>query len=908
MTKLIFVCLFIFSISCFSQRETDNWFFGDKAGIVFNNGNLSISNKGQIVTETGSSSISSNQGNLLFYTNGATIWNRNHKIMENGEGLIGESEASQPSIIIPKPNSNSIYYVFTTRKTKTENPSLFPGIYFSEVEISNKYPLGKVTQKNVRLENSTAQRITAVHHKNGKDIWVITYGSNSYNGPDEIFFAFRVTDKGVNFRPVKTKLNEIKSSLSKGEIKASPDGSKVALSTGSNLYIYNFDNETGVFSRFKLLNLRLNFTDGYTCNGLTFSSNSKILYYSSFYYERGNNDSYNIMQLDLDNTDQFFFGESIFTTTPERASASAQLASDGKIYIAQINSERLFDYGGQPIGFDLTPFNTLGVINDPNKLGVACNYEHDAVNLEDGLSYFGLPNFIQSYFRNRITTENQCVFDTFTFSLDSYAPIKSVVWDFGDGNKSNDITPKHTYTSAGEYNVTAVININNQDIPLYKKITIYPLPNLSPNQEIIQCDDNNDGISLFNLNNIANKISTDNTLTYKFYKNLSDAENNVNEILDPENFYNESNPQTIYTKATSIYGCSDIENFSIRTLFKPTLTIPSITVCENSNNKGIFNLESKKAEIINTFGLNTLDKISFFSSLEDAQRTITPLPPEFLSPSSTIWVKIENEKGCFGISPIDLIVNSPQINLKDSYTICVSPSDHPPITLTADSSNNRFEWKDENNNTISTSNSFPLTREGEFSLTVYKTINGIECSNSKNFTVKYPPPPNVLNIEVNIQSETDNSVYISIDGDSSYEFSLDDANYVGNGTSHSFNNVQPGIATIYIRDINKCESPTKTSASIIGYPKFLTPNDDGFNDYWKVYGANTNFFKEINIKIFNRFGKILYVINDKNIELGWDGTYNNIKLPSNDYWFHAKLTDINDNKIDKKGHFTLKRN
>ncbi|REH54931.1 gliding motility-associated-like protein [Tenacibaculum gallaicum] len=913
MNKLIFIYLFIFSLSCFSQRETDNWFFGDKAGIVFNAGDLSISNKGQIVTETGSSSISSNQGDLLFYTNGATIWNKNHKVMENGEDLIGEAETAQPSIIIPKPNSNSIYYVFTTRKTKTENPSLFPGIYFSEIEISNTYPLGKVIRKNIRLENSTAQRITAVHHKNGKDIWVITYGSNSYNSPDEIFFAFKVTDKGVNFRPVKTKLNEIKSSLSKGEIKASPDGSKVALSTGSNLYIYNFDNETGLFSRFKSLNLQLNFTDGYTCNGLTFSSNSKILYYSSFYYERGNNDSYNIMQLDLNNTGLFFFGEPIFTTTPDRVSASAQLASDGKIYIAQINSERLFDYGGQPIGFDLTPFNTLGVINDPNKLGTACNYVHDAINLEDGLSYFGLPNFIQSYFRNRITTENQCIFDTFTFSLDSYAPINSVVWDFGDGNTSNDIAPKHSYTTTGEYTVTATININNQDIPLYKKITVYPLPKLIPNQEIIQCDDDNDGVNLFNLYTITDKISNDNTHTYKFYRSLIDSQNDTNQISDPENFYNETNPQTIYTKTTSINGCSDIESFSIKALFRPALTISPITVCRDSENsidedKGLFDLRVKKSQIISDLGLSKLEKVSFFDSAENAQKSINPLPFEYISGSTTIWVKIENENGCFGISPIDLIVNHPQINLQDNYTICISPSDHPAIILNVDSSNDRFEWKDENNNTISTSNSFTLTREGEFSLTIYKVVNGIECSNSRNFTINYPPAPEILNVEVNVQSDTDNSVYISIDGNSSYEFSLDNTTYAGNGTSHSFNNVQPGIATIYIRDINKCESPTKASASIIGYPKFLTPNADGFNDYWKVYGVSTNFFKDIDIKIFNRFGKVLYVINDKNTELGWDGTYNNIKLPSNDYWFHAKLTDINDNTIDKKGHFTLKRN
>ncbi|CAM1362697.1 conserved hypothetical protein [Tenacibaculum litoreum] len=900
MNKLLPCFFFFISLYCFSQRETDNWFFGNKAGLNFGIDVVNTLTDGQMIAPAGCSSISDSNGKLLFYTNGSTVWNSNHEIMKNGEGLVGEVDLAQSSIIIPKPNNDNIYYIFMNRKTKTNSPTLFSGIYFSEVEISSEYPLGKIIRKNTRLANSTAQRITAVHHKNGKDIWVITYGSNYYNGPDNIFFAFKVTQKGVTFTPIKTKLNKIDKNSYGGEMKASPDGSKVALSIGSKLYIYKFDNTVGTFSRFKAFNLQLNFTDGYICNGLTFSPNSKILYYSAFYYESGNNDSYNIMQLNIENAPRFFLGTPIFTIPPSRASASAQLASDGKIYIAQINS-------------DGSPTKTLGIIQNPNKIGVECNYTQDVINLENGLSYFGLPNFIQSYFRNRIITENQCVFDMFNFALDSYAPIDSVTWDFGDGNTSNLINPEHAYTAPGDYIVTATININNQDIPLYKKVTVYPLPKLIPNQEIIQCDDDNDGVNLFNLYTIADKITTDTTHIYKFYRSLTDAQNDTNQISDPENFYNETNPQTIYTKVTSVNGCSDIESFSIEALFRPALTINPITVCRNPENsidedKGLFDLRVKKSQIISDLGLSKLEKVSFFDSVENAQKSINPLPFEYISGSTTIWVKIENENGCFGISPIDLIVNHPQINLQDNYTICISPSDHPAIILNADSSNDRFEWKDENNNTISTSNSFTLTKEGGFSLTIYKIVNGIECSNSKNFTVNYPPPPEILNVEVNVQSETDNSVYISIDGDSSYEFSLDDTTYVGNGTSHSFNNVQPGIATIYIRDINKCETPTKASASIIGYPKFLTPNADGFNDYWKVYGVSSNFFKEIDIKIFNRFGKILYVINDNNSEFGWDGTYNNIKLPSNDYWFHAKLKDLNDNTIDKKGHFTLKRN
>ncbi len=907
MRKLVcFVLFSFFYVFCYCQNETSNWYFGDKAGINFNNSSVNILNDGAMTTPAGCSSISDIEGNLLFYTNGKTVWNKNHTIMEGGEGLVGEPETSQPTIIIPKPNSTNTYYIFSTRKTRTRSPLLYPGIYYSEVEISNDHPLGIVTNKNVKIANSKSQRITAVHHRNGKDIWVVFYGSNGYNFPDDIFFAFKIDENGIN-SPIRTKLNTINEIDQEGQMKASPDGKKIALSTNETIYIYNFDNLSGTLSKYRFISLRINFTDFYTCYGISFSPNSRFLYFSSL-FTSFEGYTYNIVQVDTESENFFKIGEHIFTTEANRVAAASQLSMNGKIYFAQINSEDIFDYGGFIIGRDLFPTNVLGVINNPDELGVASNYNHDSINLENGISYFGLPNFIQSYFRNRIITENQCVFDTFDFSLDSYAPIKSVAWNFGDGTSSNEINPQHSYNTPGEFEVTATININDQNVQLYKKVTVFPLPDLIPDQRIIQCDNDADGISLFNLNNIADQISKDSTYTFKFYRSMTNAENDMNEISDPENFYNESNPQTIYAKATTINGCSSIESFSIETILKPSLTISPIIVCGELDNTGVFNLENKKNEIINDFSLSPLEEVSFFASLSDAQKTINTLPPKFLSASTTIWVKIESEQECSSISPIDLIANSPQINLEDNYTICISPSNHSSITLIGDPSNDNFEWRDENNNIISTNNTFTLTRAGEFSLTAYKTINGIQCSNFKAFTVNYPPPPDILDVQVNVINETENNVTITIIGDSSYEYSLDDDTYVGNGTSHTFTNVTPGIATIYIRDINKCESPTETSASIIGYPKFLTPNADGFNDYWKVYGANSNFFKEIDVKIFNRFGKTLYVFNNENAHIGWDGTYNGIHLPTNDYWFHAKLKDLDDNIIDKKGHFTLKRN
>ena len=192
---IVFIILLL-SNGLYSQRQADNWYFGDKAGINFNQGNINILNNSELNTFAGSSSISDKNGNLVLYTNGQTVWNKNHQIMNNGNGLAGEPENTQPAIIIPKPNSTNTYYIFTTRKTEISSPLLYAGLYFSEIEFSSTYPLGRVKYKNMRISHSNAEKITAVHHKNGKDIWVISYGSSAYGGINDIFYATKITEVG----------------------------------------------------------------------------------------------------------------------------------------------------------------------------------------------------------------------------------------------------------------------------------------------------------------------------------------------------------------------------------------------------------------------------------------------------------------------------------------------------------------------------------------------------------------------------------------------------------------------------------------------------------------------------------------------------------------------------------------
>ena len=140
-------------------------------------------------------------------------------------------------------------------------------------------------------------------------------------------------------------------------------------------------------------------------------------------------------------------------------------------------------------------------------------------------------------------------------------------------------------------------------------------------------------------------------------------------------------------------------------------------------------------------------------------------------------------------------------------------------------------------------------------------------------------------------------------GNGNYEYAIDNEFGSYNNIGY-FNNLATGIHTLYVRDANGCGTERFTF-SILAYPKFFTPNEDGTNDFWNIAGFDTSFYTTSKISIYNRFGNLIYKI-DKNSQ-GWDGTYQGKNLPTNNYWFRATLTDINGLQIEKTGNFSLIR-
>ncbi|WP_374552350.1 T9SS type B sorting domain-containing protein [Flavobacterium sp.] len=892
--QLLMIILFS-SYFGFSQNETNHWYFGKNAGINFGNGEVEILENGTMVTPAGCSSISDDQGNLMFYTNGQTVWNRNHQIMTNGNGLSGEIDGIQSAIIVPKPNDYSTYYIFYIRENTQSTPVyLLPGIYYSEVKFNTQNPLGYITSnKDIRIaEISSTSRIAAIHHPVSDTIRVVCLTKPDpvfgYIVPEGefIFRIFNVSSSGVNTTPEIRAINENLGKL--GAMKFAPDGSYLAFADNANqkIYFYSYDNESINFQHFFTLPTIPAFGVFLNPYGIEFSQDSKNFYYTGGDY---------IVQFPFTNLGGMEPVDSFLIPTLEPG--SIQLARNGKIYVAQGNLSN--------------PINHLGVINNPEKIGEECNYSSSNIQFNNASSTKGLPTFVASYLRSRIIpSKDDCVDVAFSFELDAYRPIISVLWDFGDGTTSTDFNPTHLFNTPGTNKVSArIVMDNNQAVTLYKKVVAYPLPDLEPNQTLSQCDIDGDNFSVFNLKNVKDLAGDVNSeYEYTFYHSLNDANNDINQIQDYQHYTNVTNPEEVFVKIVSPKGCVTITNFFIQNYQANTMPIRNMYVCENSdsienNSQGQFNLGLKENDIRDELGIPSDFTITFYANQVDAQTEINPLDKYYTSPTTSIWVRIEDEShNCFGVVSFNAVVNSNiNLNIESHYTIC-DPSMQPPLKIDGGNGMTSWTWKNENGTIVSTQRFFQPIEPGNYSITVTKFENGLTCSTSKTFSVSKSTNP-----EFDEVIADDGEVFVSVSGNSTYEFAIDDFNFFGSGNSYNFIGVGAGVHTIYVKDINNCEKTISTEVYLMNIPKYFTPNEDGINDNWKIKGLSKEFYSSAEIVIFDRYGNILYKMDMQQNQFGWSGIKNEKKMPATDYWYTLTLIDIDGKQTIKKGHFSLIR-
>ncbi|MFY0482826.1 T9SS type B sorting domain-containing protein [Flavobacterium sp. PLA-1-15] len=279
----------------------------------------------------------------------------------------------------------------------------------------------------------------------------------------------------------------------------------------------------------------------------------------------------------------------------------------------------------------------------------------------------------------------------------------------------------------------------------------------------------------------------------------------------------------------------------------------------------------------------------------DANGLVTGLVSNFVDIIYTL------STGCNPESRVTIAVYElPQPVLQDRY-LCVSnvtglPLNSVRIECGIPTMGHTFVWTRNGNPLPTTTNNHLATELGIYEVTVTNSVSG--CSNTASCEVKASSSA-VATATVEQDFNLNQTITVTVtEGSGDYLFQL---NHGVPQESNIFTNVYQGEHTITVIDKNDCQD-FELTVFALNYPRFFTPNGDGFNDTWGIKGLNDPNAKTY---IFDRYGKLVKFLNANGEE--WDGTLNGHQLPSTDYWFLLEYKNRDGLDKEFKAHFSMKR-
>jgi len=439
----LLTCLMVWSMtSVRAQHQGDVWAFGGGVLIDFTTGTPVVGSSANPASY-GCATMSDNLGDLLFYTDGVQVWNKNHVQMPNGSALSGFG-GLQSSVIVPQPGSSTKYYIFTQNWGFSTNWSW----YYSEVDMSLAGGLGDVVllTKNTFISGNMHAQQCVVRHSNNQDWWVIGHAALS-----STFHALPVTSTGVGSPVFSTSGTPMNSNLwGNGTLESNVAGDRlvaVTNSLASSFQLFDFDQNTGAVSN------ALSPVPGYWLGNFflvdaAFSPDGTKLYTTQGWVCSIWPQIHNIFQYDLTIGTAAAIAASKVGLDSSTCPFELKLAPDNKIYISRYDNNLASDH--------------LSIINNPNAAGTACNYVANGVvlgNVNLSTSVYSLPATLQFPATNFMMADS-CFEDTANFSPIGPTP-DSVIWVFGDTasgpfNTSTALNPWHVFSDSGTFTITYI--------------------------------------------------------------------------------------------------------------------------------------------------------------------------------------------------------------------------------------------------------------------------------------------------------------------------------------------------------------------------------------------------------------------------------------------------------------------
>ena len=363
-----------------------------------------------------------------------------------------------------------------------------------------------------------------------------------------------------------------------------------------------------------------------------------------------------------------------------------------------------------------------------------------------------------------------------------------------------------------------------------------------------------------------------NSNVYQWFRNgvlLNNENNPTYEVETPGN----------YTVEVELENSGCVANGEIEIDYAngSPLNNATLTQCADENGQAVFNLTTAQNSIIPAGTL--FQNVSFYNSQNDAETSQNVIlnPLNFTSTSTELFVRVVNNLGCFSVARLSLEASQNDIDVLN-FQFCDSDDVQDGLSIINLQTSILPAFTDGLNPDIEV---FFYNTVADAYASTNPLANTITSQTGCVFVKSYEiigSETAVINaIEATNFQGNNNSIFIDVSGTGEYVYSLNGTNY---HEEPFFENLSSGVYTVYVKDVFCGE--VSQQVTILGFPKFFTPNADGVNDYWVVNFLPDDFV----IYIFDRFGKLLYSYT--RADIGWDGTYQNRQMPATDYWFVIK--------------------
>lgn len=833
LTTLILACCGVST----AQLETAVWYFGRNAGLDFNTPEPKVLTDGKVTDlyiefdtlnqhdddlhhrlyGEGMASFCDSLGHLRLYTNGQTLWNAEHKIMPNGDHLLGHTSSTESAIIVPYPGDPDKYFVFVIDAEFGNN-----GLSYSVVDMKLDEGRGDVVegQKNIVIEGASAngtrvcEKVTAIKHANNRDFWLLTR-----TAPGNNIVRYLVDDNGIQLSsrtefPISALDIEYQYDINGnasfdptnaiGYMRVAPNGRLVACANGGASLTTDIDGEEKYINILEIFKFdpRNGNIEPYVTHldtvaflyGVEFSSDVTKLYYTT---------RRKLFQLDLMSDDPETISQSatLLGEFPQLGEidtlmlGALQLAINGKIYVAQDG------------------YKHLGVIENPREKGVAANYTIDGVYLDGKISRMGLPNFIPSYLLPPdFEIKNNCTNDFTTFTCTDTRNITSYHWQLT--TVGGDLVAECVFDqfdihigTPGKYRIGLEVVVDGFTHYDYRFFEVYEPPSLNLGDDIQICS--------YEVATIEPPVISDD---YSFaWTTTGDAQT--------LHIRQSAELQGILTDLHT--GCATSDIINVLAVDPIDFSMPdALEYCHGKTTEINVELDSK----INTF--TWLDD----EANHDTHRI-------FDKPGNYSAKTIDVE-GCEFSRAVTIIENPlPVIHLDSDPIICTNRQ----RILDCGIDDVEYQW-----NTGAKTRTITPETAGWYKVTV-SDPKGCISTDSIEMELKTPPlislPPDTVMCDGNV-------LPLSVSWNDALNYTWQDQS---GGEEYIVE--QPGTYNVVVA--NYC-GETRDEIFVryrycgeFIFPNIITPNGDGINDYFKIKGLD-EFVNGWSIEIFNREGRRVF--------------------------------------------------